>query len=235
MLDSNKPISIYLSHLGVTENLTQTQVIPYLAGLAKTFQQPIILLTHEKAVMNRKVRTKIREPLLQKGIIWESVQYHQGRFLSAKLRDLYYSFAKVKEILQHYTSLNIIHVRSYFHTPVALYFRYLSSFNLKFVWDIRGFYLDEYVEMNLGRKGIFYYFLKRFEKFVFSKCDALVVLTNQTINALKELNYSFPDNFAVIPTSISEENFSLDDFLITTNQTFSVSLEKYNEPQKLDS
>jgi glycosyltransferase involved in cell wall biosynthesis len=232
----NNPISIYLCHLGIRENLTQSQVIPYLEGLFDVFQQPIILLTHEKTALNRKAKAKIRDSMLERGIIWESVPYHttaQGLFCLSKLRDLFVSFRKVKEILQHYPNLKIIHIRSYFHTPIALYFRYLSSFNLKFVWDIRGFYLDEYVEMNLGRKGIFYYLLKRFEKFVFSKCNALVVLTNQTIQALKELNYSFPDNFAVIPTSISSENFPTEKYFgssdsITNNLNDLDSFDSFN-------
>jgi glycosyltransferase involved in cell wall biosynthesis len=220
MNQSNNPISIYLCHLGIKENLTQSQVIPYLEGLFEVFQQPIILLTHEKSVLNRKAKAKIKDSLLEKGIIWESVPYHttaQGLFCLSKLRDLFVSFRKVREILCQYPFIKIIHVRSYFHTPIALYFRYLSSFNLKFLWDIRGFYLDEYVEMNLGRKGIFYHLLKRFEKFVFSKCDALVVLTNQTINTLTEMNYSFPDNYVVIPTSISSENFPTEKYFTNTD------------------
>jgi glycosyltransferase involved in cell wall biosynthesis len=216
----NNPISIYLCHLGIRENLTQSQVVPYLEGLFDVFQQPIILLTHEKSALNGKARAKIRDSMFEKGIIWESVPYHnfddnftKGLFCLAKIRDLVFSFRKVREILWQYPYLKIIHIRSYFHTPIALYFLYLSCrFSIKFLWDIRGFYLDEYVEMNLGKKDIFYYLLKRFEKFVFGKCDALVVLTNQTINTLTEMNYSFPDNYAVIPTSISSENFSTEHY-----------------------
>ena len=59
--------------------------------------------------------------------------------------------------------INIIHARIYIPALIGFYIKFF--FNIKLIFDMRGFWIDERIEWNLWKKNTFnYFFFKYFEK-----------------------------------------------------------------------
>ena len=65
---------LYISYDGMTDNLGQSQVIPYLQGLSKKGYS-IHLLSCEKPANFEKRQNHISKLLQKSGIVWHPIQY----------------------------------------------------------------------------------------------------------------------------------------------------------------
>ncbi len=174
---SNRPAVLYLSHDGLTDPLGQSQILPYLRGLAANYS--ITIISCEKAERYRIHRAGIETTCRQAGISWEPLAYHRSPPVISTLYDLMRMRSKASR-LNARQQFSIVHARSY---PVALIaLRMKKKYNLKFIFDMRGFWADERVEGSIWNLGnplflFIYRFFKRKEVRFVKNADHIISLT----------------------------------------------------------
>jgi len=141
---------LYLSYDGLMEQLGQSQVFPYLRGLA--IGRPIILVSYEKSVdFNDSVRrTRFAEEAHKSGIRWIPLKYHRTPSTLATAFDLAVGFALCLYLFCT-NKIQIIHVRGYILSVLALGLKRI--FGARYIFGMRGFWVDQRVELGIWREG----------------------------------------------------------------------------------
>ena len=167
---------LYLCYLGITEPLVQTQVIPYLEGLAAAGWGPV-LLTFEPRPLMRDAQNSAREALGRRGIEWRSLRYHKRPALPATFADVVLGIV-YGAYLARTRRVAVVHARGHVPAAMALGLKWLVG--TRFVFDIRGLVADEYVDAGLWRPGgVLYRAVKWMERFLLARAAAAVVLTGR--------------------------------------------------------
>ncbi|MCC6385690.1 MAG: glycosyltransferase [Bacteroidia bacterium] len=190
---------LYLSYDGMTDPLGQSQVLPYLDGLAqKGFTIHLISLEKKlKTDLFKKVSKKIAET----GINWFPVQYHKNPPVISTLSDLLKMYNTALKIIKK-ENVALIHSRSYPASVVALKLKQKTG--VPFIFDMRGFWADERVEGKLWNlrnpvfKLIFSYFKKQ-ERILLNEAAAVVSLTE---NAKHWLIHEWKHNENKVPVYV---------------------------------
>ena len=197
----------------MTDPLGQSQVIPYLEGLAKK-GFGITLLSCEKKIPYKKHGAEIEKQLKNAGIKWETVSYsNKPPILSTvydlwKLRNKSYSLHKREKF-------RIIHCRSYISAFVGLWMK--RRFGTRFIFDMRGFWADERVDggiwdlKNPVYKNI-YSFFKQKEKQFLAEADHIISLTHKAKNIIHTWHDipGQPLPVSVIPCCVDTDHFDPD-------------------------
>ncbi|MBN2682253.1 MAG: glycosyltransferase, partial [Bacteroidales bacterium] len=185
----NRPIAriLYISYDGMTDQLGQSQVIPYLLQLSEKGNK-IFLLSFEKKNAFIKSEKEIRNLLNEKRIEWFPQLYTKNPPIISTYLDIRKMRRMAKKIhLQQ--KIEIVHCRSYIAAFAGLFLK--KKFGVKFLFDIRGFWPEERIDgqiwslKNPVYKQIFKYFKKK-EKEFFLHSDAVVSLTNASKSILKD-------------------------------------------------
>jgi glycosyltransferase involved in cell wall biosynthesis len=177
---------LYLSYDGMTDQLGQSQVIPYLEGLTKKGYR-FHLVSFEKKASFEKTGDLISAALQVAGIKWYPYQYTKKPPVLSTVRDLMRMQRNAMRIIKE-NNVKLIHCRSYISGLAGLYLK--NKTELPFIFDIRGFWADERVDgelwdlHNLFYKFIYNFFKKK-EKQMLIAADAIISLTE---NARNELN-----------------------------------------------
>ena len=138
---------LYISYDGMTDALGQSQVLPYLCGLAQRGHQ-ITLISAEKPEVFAAGRATIEKIVAEAGIDWLPTLYTKRPPIVSTLKDI----LKIKRLalsLQRRSGFDIVHCRSYIAAFVGLALK--NKFGCRFVFDMRGFYADERVDGNIWR------------------------------------------------------------------------------------
>jgi glycosyltransferase involved in cell wall biosynthesis len=168
--------SLYVCYLSLDDPLVETQVVAYLAGLARRGHY-IHLLTFEPRRLARAERQAIRERLRARGIRWHSLRYHKRPSLPATIYDVAATVI-VGGILVLRHRLHALHARSHVPAAAGLLLRRLTG--CLFIFDIRGLMAEEYVDAGRWRfQSLPYRITKRVERKAIAHADAVVVLTQR--------------------------------------------------------
>lgn len=174
--------SIYICYFGVREPLVQTQVIPYLCELMKdghllsllTFEQPSTV-----AELQSSGIAKLKKELLQIGIDWHWLRYHKRPSAIATAWDV----LQGAWFIHRFISLekpDILHGRVHTPTLMGAVARKLSRHKPKLLFDIRGFFPEEYTDAGIWPEGGWLYRIaKRIETWLLKESDGFVVLTEK--------------------------------------------------------
>lgn len=200
---------LYISYDGMTDPLGQSQVIPYLNGLAK-LSHKIFLISFEKQDRWATSATAIEAQLRLSGIEWLPMRYTAKPPVLSTLYDVFCLKRKVAEVIKT-NNIHIVHCRSYISALVGEWAK--RKFDTAFVFDMRGFWADERVEGGIWKlsnpvfKMVYSYFKKKETDFLLS-ADEIVSLTLEAKSVLdaqytktKELSIS------VIPCCVDVEHF----------------------------
>jgi glycosyltransferase involved in cell wall biosynthesis len=195
---------LYVCYLSLADPLVETQVVAYLAGLARR-GHTIHLLTYEpKLGAGRKRR--IRTDLARRGIAWHSLRYHKRPSLPATVYDALVG-AAVGARLVHRHRLDAIHARSHVPAATALIVRRLTGSRL--IFDIRGLLADEYVDAGRWpRGGLAQRITKRIERTAIARADGIVVLTERVRDYL--FGARSGEELMVIPCCTDLDRFDRD-------------------------
>lgn len=170
---------LYISYDGMTDNLGQSQVIPYLQGLSEKGYS-IHLLSCEKPANFEKRQNHISKLLQKSGIAWHPIQYTAKPPIISTLYDLHKLQNKAVEIIK-YNSIKLIHCRSYIAAHVGRYCQ--KKFSIPWIFDMRGFWADERVEggiwntSNILYKMVYRYF-KSVEQDFIANSSHIISLTH---------------------------------------------------------
>ena len=196
---------VYISYDGLADPLGQSQVLPYVQGLAKrghTFH----LLSFEKAGNALTLRSRPSP-----GVAWTATRYHKTPTVPATAFDMAQGLAAAS-VLSLVRRADLLHVRSYVAATMALPLARLARIPLLF--DMRGLWADEKVDAgHWPREGGLYRGAKNVEKHLLAGASAITVLTNDMQHLLRH-EYAQRDviraPISVIPTCADLDVFHPD-------------------------
>ncbi|MEP1094468.1 MAG: glycosyltransferase [Cyclobacteriaceae bacterium] len=174
----NKRKVLYISYDGMTDPLGQSQVIPYLQGIAREGYQITILSCEKKAGLKKR-KSLIASLLSQSNIAWETVNYSKRPPVFSTIFDVFRLKRKALKIFKK-EQIEVVHCRSYLPALIGLILK--TRFGAKFVFDMRGFWADERVDGNLWNlknpifSSIYKYFKKKEREFL-ENADSIISLT----------------------------------------------------------
>ncbi|HEX6741461.1 MAG TPA: glycosyltransferase family 4 protein [Sphingomicrobium sp.] len=203
---------LYITYDGLTDPLGQSQVLPYLTGLAERGHR-IAILSCEKPERLKSAGGRIRELCGAVGIAWRPLPYHKSPpVLSSAFDAAALQRAAIR--LQRREPFDIVHCRSYIPARAGLALK--RRFGTRLLFDMRGFWPDEKLEggsWNLGNplyRAVYVYF-KRLESRLLSGADHIVSLTEAGAAQLlsrAELAAA-PAPITVIPCCVDFDHFPL--------------------------
>lgn len=211
MRESQEPMrSLYISHIGMTEPLGQSQVLPYLTGLARRGAE-IRIVAFESAKAKPDAIAALRERLAADKIDYRPLVRSPAHDLGTKV------FESSRAVLVGLASAllkrpHIVHARSYLPAAVADVVASLAP-RARLLFDCRGMLGDEYVDNGQWTTDrLEYRLLKRFEQRVFRKASGVVVLTRALRRWLDEQRALGPrTNVEVIPCCVDLGRFAPDE------------------------
>ncbi len=201
---------LYLSYDGMTDPLGQSQVLPYLKGLAK-LGFSITLVSFEKPELFEKNKSIIELITQQHSIQWVPLRYHKKPPVLSTLYD-WQVLKKTVKALQRQQPFQIVHCRGYVTALVGEWMK--KKWGVKFLFDMRGFFADERVDGGIWPlhhpvyKQVYRFFKKK-EKDFFLHADHVISLTEAGKNIIQHFDY-IPSTWkcTVIPCCADLEHFS---------------------------
>lgn len=179
---------LYISYDGMTDNLGQSQVIPYLQGLSKR-GFTIHILSCEKSAMFEKREKHISSILKKSGIYWHPIQYTAKPPIISTLYDLHKLQNEAIQIVSNPgNNIQLLHCRSYISAHIGAICQ--KKFKLPWIFDMRGFWADERAEGGLWNtskmvyKWVYNYF-KNVEKQFVANASHIISLTENGANEIR--------------------------------------------------
>ncbi|MEP7150039.1 MAG: glycosyltransferase, partial [Acidobacteriota bacterium] len=179
------PSTLYICYFGLRQPLVQTQVLPYLREIRKGGTE-VALLTFEP-LAGENWEAEMQAALKAEGIDWHWLRYHKRLSVIATAYDIFRGALFVRRFIKNRRP-NILHGRVHVPTLMAALGRKLSGQRPKLLFDIRGFFPEEYTDAGIWpANGILYRTAKRIERWLMGEADGFVVLTEKAREIL------FPD------------------------------------------
>lgn len=200
---------LYLSYDGLTDPLGQSQIIPYLKGLAAKGYQISVISFEKPAGENNKEH--ILRLLLQAGIKWHPLAYTKRPLVFSTLYDLYRLKRLAKRLIRQ-EGIQLLHCRSYLTALIGQWAK--RKYGTGFIFDMRGFWADERVEGGIWNqnkivyKKIYSYFKKKEIEF-FNEADHTISLTHKAkhiIHSWSSIEKN-PVPITVIPCCVDTVHF----------------------------
>lgn len=174
--------TLYLCYFGLREPLVQTQVLSYLREIKKGGTDVSILTFEPNPNENwtaEQIKTE-KQKLASEGIEWNFLTYHKRPSAPATLFDVlcgaFFVWRKARR-----EKIDVIHARV--HIPAlmgALAKKFMFGRKPKLLFDIRGFFPEEYTDAGIWKEnGGLYKTVKRIEKWLLKEADGFVVLTER--------------------------------------------------------
>ena len=209
-----RPRVLFVSYNGLIEPLGPTQIVPYVCGLAATFEMSV--LSFEKPVRSADEDTRdtaATEALLsQHGVRWIRLRYHKRPSLPATLFDIACGVLRIvgEHVRQRF---DLVHARGY--VPVAIALGVKKAAGIPFLFDIRGLQAEEYADAgHWDVRSAPFRLTKRLEQAALHNAAGIVTLTEairpvlQTFAGLQRRAVMPP--WSVIPTCVDLDHFTFD-------------------------
>ncbi len=173
--------TLYICYFGLRQPLVRTQVLPYLQELAKggidvsliTFEPEISTEWTPAAVETERVK------LAEKGIKWHLRAYHKRPSAIATAWDILVGSLAVRKKIAT-DKIDVLHGRVHVATLMGALARKFSGRKPKLIFDIRGFFPEEYTDAGVWpENGLLYRSAKRVERWLMKESDGFVVLTEK--------------------------------------------------------
>lgn len=179
---------LYISYsAGMLEPLGQSQVLAYQESLVVDHVVHIVSFEKSEDWARISDREIIAERMKAAGIHWHPLHYHKRFSVLATAWDILCgAVIGVRLIRKH--RLTVVHARSYVSSVMALMIKRLTD--AKYVFDMRGFWVDERVDGGLWpRDGRMYRIGKWFERRFLLSADHVVSLTHAAVSEMEKFPY----------------------------------------------
>jgi glycosyltransferase involved in cell wall biosynthesis len=204
---------LYISYDGMTDPLGQSQVIPYMTGLARLGHR-ITVLSCEKPGSLRELGDTCRQVFDEFGINWHHIRYSKRPPILSTLYDLARMYRLGLSLAKRH-NFDIVHCRTVI--PMLPGHRIARRYGTKLVFDTRSFWTDERVEGGLWNlanpvyRGLYAWFKKREEMF-YREADLLLTLTQRARDHISDFGMSlgFQLQVHVVPCCVDTKRFSPD-------------------------
>ncbi len=185
--ESQKPQleALLITYDGLLEPLGNSQVLPYVHALADDGVRTRVLSFEKASDLDDASRThELRDRLAARGIEWTPLRYHKRPRVAGTLLDVVVG-ALTAIRMARARRFHIVHARSCVPGLIGCSLKFF--FGARFVFDMRGFWPEERVEMGLFRpQGLLYRLSKRCERFLLGISDHVVVLTESAKAILRD-------------------------------------------------
>lgn len=196
--------TLYICYFGIREPLVRTQVLPYLRELVKAGIR-VHLVTFEpdfKTKWNGEQIAAERSDLLADGILWDCLGYHKRFSALATAYDVLLGTLYVRRKIRE-ENLDVLHGRIHVATLVGALARKFSRQKPKLLFDIRGFFPEEYTDAGVWpENGLLYRTVKRVERWLMGESDGYVVLTEKARALLFGASTEMAKPVEVIPCCV---------------------------------
>jgi glycosyltransferase involved in cell wall biosynthesis len=204
------PGVLYLSYDGLSSRIGQSQVWPYLRGLArKGWQYDVVAFEDRERLiaLGGKIATDL-DPL---SIRWHARRFRHNPPLLAKYIDQS-DMKRTSARLAARCAYRAVHCRSYVAADAGLALK--KRFNLPYIFDMRGFWVDSRREGGRWPESHpFYRYLyqvwKKKEATFISQSDHIVVLTETARREIESWRCYRNTPVSVIPCSLDYATFAL--------------------------
>jgi len=203
---------LYLSYDGMTDPLGQSQVLPYVIGLAKAGYN-MHIVSFEKADKLKELEHVIQKKLDKYQIKWSKLTFYSAIPILSKIWNQRKFNSIVKKICKT-ESVKLLHCRSYVAAIAALHVK--KRLNIPYLFDMRGFWVDERVDSGNWDQKKWYYRLiyKRFKKIeqeLVANANHIISLTEVGKDEIHNWQgyKSNPVKISVIPTCSDFEHFKV--------------------------
>jgi glycosyltransferase involved in cell wall biosynthesis len=174
-----KKTVLYISYNSLTDQLAESQVLPYLFALSSEGYKFLIISCEHKNIASEKVNI-IKAQCKNHNIDWYYIYQHTGFSLFSKFLDVRNIKALANKLFFKH-KYSIVHCRSYVTSLAGLYIK--KKFDVKFIFDSREFWANEQVENgNWNIKNplykLTYAYFKDKEKEFAHHASAIVNLSN---------------------------------------------------------
>lgn len=201
---------LFLSTDGLTDQLGQSQILPYLVGLSEKGHK-ITIISLEKSDRKQEIEST-KKYVAEKNINWFPLTYHNKPPIISTLSDLRAMHRLARRIVKE-QKIEIAHCRSYLAALIGLKLK--NKLSTKLLFDTRGFWIDERIEGKIwNAKNPIYasiiHWLRIQEKRLFKNADAVVMLTEASKKYLRnhpDLNPA-TSLLEVIPCCTDEKVFT---------------------------
>jgi len=213
--------ALYITYDGLSDQLGGSQIIPYIKFLARKGHKITVISCEKKKNLTEEVRKAIHDDLASVGIRWDYVFYTKSPPILSGLYDRW-QIKRLAERLFKKTHFDIIHCRSYLPALIGMSlkskFANKSPTIPKLIFDMRGFWADEKVEVgswpqtNFIYRSVYKYFKKAEAKLI-AASDHIVILTHAGADELqswpqyKDLKTKPP--ITVIPCCVDTDHFEV--------------------------
>lgn len=203
------PSTLYICYFGLRQPLVRTQVIPYLREIANDGIE-VHLLTFEPDLNTSWTTEQIDDEsrqLAESGISWHCLPYHKRPSAIATAWDIFAGALFVRQITSK-ENIDILHGRSHVATLMGQLARKFSGLKPKLLFDIRGFFPEEYTDAGVWpENGFLFRAAKRVEASLMRESDGFVVLTEKARQLLfGESASRDPRSIEVIPCCVDFRN-----------------------------
>ncbi len=185
MTDTEKH-TLYICYFGLRQPLVQTQVIPYLQEIAKAGVK-VSLLTFEPNLQSDWTTDQLaaeRNELGKKNIDWDCLAYHKWPSALATAYDIFAGTQFIRRKMKH-ENINVLHGRIHVATLMGALARTFSRQKPKLIFDIRGFFPEEYTDSGVWPEdGWLYRAAKKVERWLINEANGFVVLTEKARDML---------------------------------------------------
>lgn len=186
----------------------QGQVLNYLKHLAKKGYR-IALISFEKAERYRSGGDAIHAICHEAGIEWHPLSYTKKPPVLSTLFDIARLWSKLRKIHKE-KPFSVVHCRGYVTAMVGL--KAQRRLRLKFIFDMRGFWIDEKIESGEWKPNRFPFstvirFLRRKERQFYAEAQEIVTLTYAAQKHLLNKEGVADKKVTVIPTCVDMEMF----------------------------
>jgi glycosyltransferase involved in cell wall biosynthesis len=198
--------TLYITQNGITDPIGQSQVAPYLLGLAMRGYR-IHVLSAEKAGQDVLI-AQYQRLFDDAGISWSRVRYHNKPPLISTIYDLLHMYFLAKKIIKS-EAIRLVHCRSF--PPAVIGYRLKQTLGVKYIFDFRDFYADGGL-VNKPFKFVYRY-LKKLEGPMIRSADKVVCLTHKAKKLLEQWYQqdvaSADGRFQVIPCCADFQHFDV--------------------------
>lgn len=206
---------LYITQNGVADHIGQSQVAPYVLGLAREGHR-IHLLSAEKPGQE-EIIARYQRLFDAAGVTWTRVRYHSAPKVLGPLWTQWQLERAARQIVTA-EGIHAVHCRSY---PAALIGRRLKRrFAVKYLYDFRDFYADGGLTKGSKLLRPLYGWMKQLEGPMIRDADRIVCLTNRARNLLIDWYLvgepGASERFQIIPCCADFAHFDPDNIDATT-------------------
>lgn len=175
---------LYLTRNGLLEPLGQSQVLPYLKGLSRSFS--ITLVTFEKPEdwADRRSRNNAKRECHRLGIQWIALRFRsQPRPFAPIFAIFQLTAVTFLQFLKRDTP-SLVHARSYVPSAIALFLHQLIG--TPFIFDMRALWPEELITAGHLRRGsLLHSLIQTCESLCLKKASGVVSLTHSAVSYLQ--------------------------------------------------